>query len=359
MAPDVAAIFGSFRDGGLTAWVWQQPKPLFMVRSEPSRLGGACCIGLDPDLHLCGSDVLIGGLGYEDGTAARWELDKMAGTLKIGPSWHAHAPAPIACAPYSGVASMAIDGEVSITGGSDGNAFIWQCPEAGETITHRMIHAAHGGAVTGVALAGHWAVTAGEDGDVRIWSQDKDVTLPRIGADTHGRPTPVSALVLDAGVNRLCAGSLGGFVQLWDVSARRAVRRFVHPAHRRRHTTGVESGRCQPELPAVQAVAFDTGDQPNNLVSGASDGTLRLWDARAAEAVEHIQAHRTWVATVGLCSERLLSATCDGHAVLRDLRNLNAPLETLDLLDRTPPPPSGADDTIRAPGVETPRAVGA
>merc|ERR1719329_168889 len=149
--------------------------------------------------------------------------------------------------------------------------------------------------------------------------------------------------------SRLCTGSEDGFVRLWDISAGRATWRVFHPTRRKAEDNDVVDRH------GVQAIAVDRGGVLTQLVSGGSDGTVRLWDVREPKPVEHLVAHSCAVSSVAVHGERMLSASLDGSAILWDVRSPASAVETVDLLGPRPRgmqgrsgrgPPSAREDPI-------------
>merc|ERR1711974_122159 len=73
--------------------------------------------------------------------------------------------------------------------------------------------------------------------------------------------------------------------------------------------------------PGVRAIDYDTELCPTQMVSGAADGSWRLWDMRQEEsALRCIDAHDSAVTSVSVLGMRLITASHDGWAKLWDLR---------------------------------------
>jgi WD40 repeat protein len=116
---------------------------------------------------------------------------------------------------------------------------------------------------------------------------------------------------LDTRHNRLAAAAEDSFVRMWDTGVERATLRFHHP----------EDGQRNHFQPGVRAVDFDKVLCPTQMVSGAADGSWRLWDVRQPDSVaQRVEAHASAVSSVALLGMRLMTASLDGWAKLWDIR---------------------------------------
>lgn len=282
--------------------------------------------------------------GTDKGFVVECHMDARHAALMANYKWMAHPRAVSSGAVFSGVVSIAFHGGDIVTGGSDSAAAIWHDNEESGFQRARHLPAAHGGAVTAVAAASPLAqaFTAGQDGAVRVWSEQGDTSLPVHSRDASNSAS-VNSIVHDAKHHRLCTASEDGLLRLWDVASCQATRRFVAgrstrcPGSPVDEITGVRRVMSPGENPQLHrrgagAVAFDTVETPSQLASGGSDGSWRMWDIREEQhAVERQKAHISGIASVEVLGDRLLSASVDGDVALWDLRNPEAPLESVDL----------------------------
>ena len=238
--------------------------------------------------------------------------------------------------------SVAFDrsGRLLLTGGEDGRARLWDLAR-----TDAPLHVFEHGAepVTGVDLTpdGRRALTAGQDGAVRVWDCVSGEPLPvppvpETGpiSDARFMPDGERALVAAgriASIRRLRGGNgpavaLAGHAErvasavatsagsILTASDDGTVRLWREP--------DAASGRQRlPHDRPVRSIGFRPDGQ--RLVSGAENGSVRVWDLASGQPVgEAYAGHRRAVmsATYSPDGEAIVTTSEDGTAVLRDGR---------------------------------------
>jgi WD40 repeat protein len=164
---------------------------------------------------------------------------------------------------------------------------------------------AHTGAVYDVALAadGQLLATSSLDGTVRLWQAPfgepiahagDSAVVPlsggwRLQATLQGHTSAVWSVALSTDGHLLVSGSTEGTIRLWDArSARPLATLQGHSGH-------------------IYGVALSADAQL--LASGSWDGTIRLWDVTSGRPLAALQAHGGGVRSVALTADGQLLAS--------------------------------------------------
>lgn len=260
-------------------------------------------------------------------------------------TWKAHNSVFAGNSNERGVCALAIDGNTAITGAVVSDASVWQfsrqpplaadCASidridpfnfaAHASRTHaRKMPGVHGGAVTAVAVSergqSQWvAATGGQDGVLKYSSSNSvepvlfQTSCALVRRMQRAQPFVISEVVLDCDNQRILSAHGGCFAKIWDIAANKSTRRLVH----RFKGTVVDADK------SALVVAFDRGDSPQHIVSGAFNGSWNLWDIRVGDrnpVRECLLAHNASIMAIAICGTRILTAAEDGNAVLWDLR---------------------------------------
>lgn len=103
-------------------------------------------------------------------------------------------------------------------------------------------------------------------------------------------PDILFSVARDAGGSLVYAGSSDAGVQAWDLDAEKPVRQDFAEKRHTSYVTGVVA-------------------RPDQLISGAYDGTLCWWDLDAKTVQRSISAHSKWIRRIALSPDRSLVAS--------------------------------------------------
>ncbi|MGH4029135.1 WD40 repeat domain-containing protein [Actinomycetota bacterium Odt1-20B] len=250
--------------------------------------GGAQAVGAVCALSLPGGVRLAG--GTEDGRIRVWDPADGEETLVLG------GPGAAVFA----LCAVAVGGEVLLAaGGAEGAAGavqVWN-PLSGErshTLTGHTGRLVNG--LCAVPFGDHTLLASGgDDGTVRLWDPGtgRQVRVLDIGTEPFDGSHPVRGLCafsLD-GATVLAAGGDDGTIRLWDAATGRLVRAFAGRPDTTRGKTCVlyAPGHAPVGIPGhtgpvYTLCALSLGGR-TVLVSGGSDGKVRVWDPVTGELV--------------------------------------------------------------------------
>ncbi|GLI67289.1 hypothetical protein VaNZ11_011474, partial [Volvox africanus] len=247
----------------------------------------------------------------------------------------------------------------------------------------------HADVVSAVALAGDVAVSAGYDGAVKLWHWPAPGTagggvVPRLAAPRAlvGHTGRVEALAAHADSRRLATSGRDSMLKVWDLGnepvgsgARELCSTYVYESVRSlaadwagegavsagRVLLGARSGTVllyslgsggaarkvaalrghQDEVTALKFLYGGDGGSGQVAVSGSRDGTVRLWDLRAAGAaatavLTGISGRVCSLAALG--EHQLMAGDCSSTVKMWDLRQLPSSSVSLSAAAAPPPP---------------------
>ncbi|MFN2283019.1 MAG: BTAD domain-containing putative transcriptional regulator [Anaerolineae bacterium] len=193
------------------------------------------------------------------------------------------------------------DGVTAISGSADRSLMLWNL-HTGERLCHLQAHSGyvfddhyqgHEGAVWDVAFApdGQTAISVSEDQGIHFWDVPGGTLRRRLEIRKVGYP----CLALSRDGRMALLGTLDGLVVLIDlVNARTILELHGH------------TGR-------VKSVAFTADERgtpfPDGALSGADDGTLRLWDLRSGSELRCLTYDEPGIAGVAISPDGKLGLT--------------------------------------------------
>ncbi|GBG34757.1 Guanine nucleotide-binding protein subunit beta-2-like 1 [Hondaea fermentalgiana] len=177
------------------------------------------------------------------------------------------------------VRSVAIQGEIIVSGSYDNTVRIWSAASGEE----QHLLNGHSGPVYSVAIQDDAIVSGSEDKTVRIWNAT-------VGEEQHvfeGHTDRVYSVAIDG--NTIVSGSRDKTVRIWNA------------------TSGEEEHVLKGHSDWVRSVAI----QGATVVSGSDDKTVRIWDATSGEEAHVLTGHSDWVRSVAIEGETIVSGSDD------------------------------------------------
>jgi WD40 repeat protein/serine/threonine protein kinase len=274
-SPDGTQVVTAGRDGLAQVWVVATGRPLLSPLPHASPL---TCAFFSPD----GRSILT---AAEDSTARIW--DAATGKPRIPPLRHAR---PVKWAMFSP------DGQRVVTASDDRTARVWN-PATGAPVTAPLPHA---GAVNDALFnsEGSRVLTASADGTARLWNARTGQSLLR--PLRHHASVAQAAFSRDG--RRVVTASEDQTAVVWDA----------------------ETG--EPVAPPLkQAAAINVANFSSDgvwVVTGSSSNAARVWDAATGEPITPLLKHSGTIYTVAFSpigQSLLVTASNDGTARLWDL----------------------------------------
>ncbi len=258
IAPDGARIASGGEDRSVKLWNAADGRHLLSLPGAPDSPVTALSFASDGRLAAAAKDALV----------RVWDVDA---SRLLGTMTHDSVVGSVAFGP---------SGDVLVTGTDDG-AHVWDAREF-----RRLFVAGKGEQVHGVAFA--------PDGSYLAVATDEGVTLfdPKTQQEMRKIGLPEGATCLAASATRLAAGSNDSSVALLD------------PA-----TGEIEAVLRSHEDP-VSALAFTPDGK--HLVTASYDKTVRVFDAEAGLQLAVFQGHDEAVLSVGCAEGLLVSGAADG-----------------------------------------------
>lgn len=261
-------------DGGLSVW-----------RAAVGAEAAACvcvCVGHEGSVEALAASSAPDApaqlaSGGRDGLVCLWEL---------GGALEAAAGAGPAAEPAA--AKGGAEGKRRKTAGAAEPAPAPTPPTAPpHTVSPSSVLRGHSQPVTGVAWAeAHALVSASWDGSVRTWDLSTGQCAHSVGGLKAVQALAVSAAQAGGGVGGSVLAATGhdnGLVQLWDARAK---------------PSEAAAARLLSHAAWVTSVAFCAAS-PFQLLSGAHDGCLKVWDVRGKLPLHTLAAHADKVLCAG------------------------------------------------------------
>lgn len=96
-------------------------------------------------------------------------------------------------------------------------------------------------------------------------------------------------------------GAAEGILRIWDCHTGKLVRQIAHESTSRY--------RQNTDRPAVTALSFRNGS--SQVVSGTSDGAVRIWDCKSGEMALQLDGHRAPITTLSVSPNGTIASTCN------------------------------------------------
>jgi WD40 repeat protein/tRNA A-37 threonylcarbamoyl transferase component Bud32 len=169
----------------------------------------------------------------------------------------------------------------------------------------------HTDRIIGMALTGDGRriVSGSSDGTVMVWDASTGKELLPLKVHT----APVFCVAASSDGGRIVSGHQDGTVKVWDARSGKELLTLKGHTGRLMEGPGVE-------IRAVQSVAVSKDD--SRIVSGGSDNTVRVWDARSGKELLTLKGHTNVVSSVVFSSDggRIVSCSHDRTVRVWDAR---------------------------------------
>ncbi|GBG25514.1 Angio-associated migratory cell protein [Hondaea fermentalgiana] len=205
-------------------------------------------------------------------------------------------------------------GNVLMGGSEDATIWVWdltQGPSFGQCLG---VLAGHEGSVTCGLFTpnGKRIVTGSLDGTVRLWDP-KTWTCAHTFAGHEWHQGGVVSLVCHPSQPMIAAGGVDGTVRLARLETRKIVASFQHDAPK-------AGAAGEEEVGSVESVDFS--DTLPFVASGATDGTVKIWDLNT-QTCRQVLRHEDAVVRVRFVpgSPTLISCSADGTTRMWDARS--------------------------------------
>ena len=214
------------------------------------------------------------------------------------------------------------EGDVLASASKDRTVRLWVPSAKGESVTMK----GHTGAVRSVQFSpdSKYLVTASDDKTAKVWS------LPsrKFAASLVSHSNWVRSAAFDCTSKLVVTGSDDTSVKLWDVSSPNPLHTFTDHNDAVLSTT-FTTVRYWPSVLLASFLLTPPGhhlllsnQDGSCVVSGGADCTLKMWDIRSHQLVQHYSAHAEAVTSVSAhpSGYYLLSSSRDASTRIWDLR---------------------------------------
>jgi WD40 repeat protein/serine/threonine protein kinase len=255
---------------------------------------------------------------YED-PANRAAATRLA-TLLAYRSWMI----PVTALPHSNRVNWAEyspDGRRIVTASEDGTAQVWET-DTGKAVGEALRHP-FGVTQARFSPDGQRMVTASEDATVRMWDLKTGQVMSR--PLRHG--SPVTSLQFSPDGGRLVTGTATNTTRVWDLATGRSLARWQGqesrkvrvPDPRTEEHASVDK-KAMVVLSRTIEVRAEFSPDGNRVVTGAEDGTARVWDVGTGQPVGEVMEHESAVtaARFSLDGQRVVTVTREGKVQLWD-----------------------------------------
>ena len=252
--PDRSSIVTASGDG--TTRIWPLPGPALADAGDT--------IFQNP-VGAAGTRLLVGA-GRRASATTLWDVEDVEHPVPSKPLVLGDGMA------QTGAVALTADGTLAAVGTATGGFQLWDTTDLDDPVALGFVREATGSltAVLAFDRSGTMLVASGQNSnDVLVWSLQDPAAPMKMSTLQAGNYPAGMALSPDGSV--LAIASVGGVVELWDIS---------NPTDPRRTTTLGGFGG------SVQAVAISPDGR--TLAAGGADRSIRLWDMTNTAAPQHL-----------------------------------------------------------------------
>ncbi|MCA9188138.1 MAG: protein kinase [Pirellulaceae bacterium] len=202
--------------------------------------------------------------------------------------------------------------DIVVTASWDGSMKLWDV-NSGKAIAKLL--GGHQGEILAIDISpdGRTLISAGHDGVVRCWDMEQHKLLPQSlvghrGPIASARFSPDGQYILTASRDRTCRIWAADSGQLMSILRDPAEAGNDDPSHATSHRLAV---LCAEFLPQSTGLA---------VVTGAEDGTAKIWDVSTGAVKQYLRGHIGAVSCIGISdnAQRVLTGSRDATARLWD-----------------------------------------
>ncbi|KAL4734247.1 putative wd40 protein [Aspergillus similis] len=197
-----------------------------------------------------------------------------------------------------GSVAFSADGLMVASGSSDDTIKFWDAKTRLEIQTRE----GHYGSVDTLTFSADGLIVASgsDDGTIKLWDAKTGLEIRTL----EGHSGPVGSVAFSADGLMVASGSNDHSIKLWDAKTGVEIRTL------KGHSSwDVKAGRkaLRGHSSWVRSVAFS----PDGLMlaSGSSDGTIKLWDAKAGLEIRTLEGHSDSVRSVAFSADGLMVAS--------------------------------------------------
>jgi F-box and WD-40 domain protein CDC4 len=213
------------------------------------------------------------------------------------------------------------DANTAISGSRDTTLRIWDLKKG--ICKHVLI--GHQASVRCLEIHGDIVVSGSYDTTAKIWSISQGVCLRTL----TGHFSQIYAIAFDG--KKIATGSLDTSVRIWDPNDG-----YVHISKpKSSNADRIPYRKCLYTLQGHTSLVGQLQMREDTLVTGGSDGSVRVWSLVDYQAIHRLAAHDNSVTSLQFDNTRIVSGGSDGRVKVWDLskgtlvRELSQPAEAV------------------------------
>ncbi len=198
-----------------------------------------------------------------------------------------------------GITSVAINGNIVVTGSRDNTAKIWDISNGDPQLLHTLI--GHTGWINSVAISNNIVATGSFDHTAKIWdiSNNQLKLLATTPQGPHGHMSVIKSVAIQG--NIIVTGSWDGTAKVWYISNNKLQLLYIL-TRPNGHTDEVSSVAISDKV----------------IVTGSKDRTAKVWDISNGQLLHTIEGPYG-ITSVAISGNLIVTGSSDGMAKLWDI----------------------------------------